>query len=231
MIELETVEDMICFLSEKLVSISDKNIWVYAMQSIDSKILSRVYGSGRGSVFTPGHFLNIGNRTAVDKALSRLVLKGTIRRLARGLYDYPKTHPVMGVLSPNPDTIAKALAGKHGIRLQPSGAYAANLLGLSTQVPAKIVYLTDDPSRTVRVGNQEIRLQRTTPRNMGPAGRVSGLVIQALRHLGQKHVDDIIIQALQRKLSTHDKKQLIRDIAFAPAWVGVHLRKIAQGDS
>ncbi len=201
------------------------------MQSIDSKILNRVYGSGRGSVFTPGDFLDIGNRTAVDKALSRLALKGTVRRLARGLYDYPKTHPVMGVLSPNPDAIAKALAGKHGIRLQPSGAYAANLLGLSTQVPAKIVYLTDDPSRTVRVGNQEIRLQRTTPRNMGPAGRVSGLVIQALRYLGRKQVDDTVIQVLQRKLSTPDKKQLIKDIAFAPAWVGVYLRKIAKGDS
>jgi hypothetical protein len=201
------------------------------MQSTDLKILSRIYGSGRGSVFTPGRFLDIGSRDAVDKVLSRLAQKGTIRRIARGLYDYPEHHPIMGILAPSPDAIARALAGKQGIRLQPSGAYAANRLGLSTQVPARIVYLTDGPSRTVRVGNQEIRLKRTTPRSMGPADRISGLVIQALRHLGQKHVDDAVIQTLQRKLSDQDKKRLIKDIAYAPAWVGKHLREIAQGEA
>ncbi|MBN1615655.1 MAG: hypothetical protein JW950_14430 [Deltaproteobacteria bacterium] len=199
------------------------------MQSIDSNILSRIYGGGRGSVFTPGRFLDLGSRDAVDKVLSRLVRKGTIRRLARGLYDYPVQHPIMGNLTPSPDAIAKALAGKQGIRLQPSGAYAANRLGLSTQVPARIVYLTDGPSRTVRVRNQEIRLQRTTPRNMGPADRISGLVIQALRHLGQKHVDDAVIRTLRNKLSDQDKKRLIKDIAFAPIWVGKHIREIAKG--
>ncbi|MDD5170573.1 MAG: DUF6088 family protein [Syntrophales bacterium] len=201
------------------------------MQSIDSSILSRIYGSGRGSVFTPGRFLDLGSRDAVDKVLSRLVQKGTIRRLARGLYDYPEHHPVMGILAPSPDAIARALAGRQGIRLQLSGAYAANRLGLSTQVPARIVYLTDGPSRTIRVGNQEIRLQRTTPRNMGPADRISGLVIQALRHLGQKHVDDAVILTLQRKLNNQERKCLIRDIAYAPAWVGKHLREIAQGEA
>ena len=200
------------------------------MQSIDSNILSRIFGSGRGSVFTPGRFLDLGSRNAVDKVLSRLVQKGTIRRLARGLYDYPKHHPIMGILAPSPDAIARALVGQ-GIRLQPSGAYAANRLGLSTQVPARIVYLTDGPSRTVRVGNQEIRLQRTTPRSMGPADRISGLVIQALRHLGQKHVDDAVIQTLQCKLSDQDRKRLIKDIAYAPAWVGKHLREIARGEA
>jgi Family of unknown function (DUF6088) len=201
------------------------------MQSIDSKILSRIYGSGRGAVFTPGRFLDLGSRDAVDKVLSRLVQKGAIRRLARGLYDYPEHHPIMGILAPRPDAIAGALAGKQGIRLQPSGAYAANRLGLSTQVPARIVYLTDGPSRTVRVGNQEIRLQRTTPRSMGPADRISGLVIQALRHLGQKHVDDAVILTLQRKLNDQDKKRLMKDIAYAPAWVAKHLREIARKEA
>ena len=164
--------------------------------------------------------------------MSRLVQKGTIRRLARGLYDYPEQHPIMGsVLAPSPYAIARALAGKEGIRLQPSGAYAANRLGLSTQVPARIVYLTDGASRTVRAGNQAIRLQRTTPRNMGPADRISGLVIQALRHLGQKHLNNAVIKTLQSKLSDQDKKRLIKDIAFAPAWVGKHLREIARGEA
>lgn len=200
------------------------------MKSIESSILNRIYGSGKGTVFTPTRFLDLGSRDAVDKVLSRLVQKGTIRRLARGLYDFPEHHPVMGILAPSPDAIARALAGKEGIRLQPSGAYAANQLGLSTQVPARIVYLTDGPSRTVRVGNQEIRLQHTTPRNMAPAGRISGLVIQALKHMGQKHVDHAVIQTLQRKLSDGDKKKLLKDIAYAPAWVGKYLREIAGGE-
>lgn len=201
------------------------------MYSIHAQIVRRIRGAGRRSVFSPSDFLDLGSRDAVDQVLSRLTRKGTLRRLARGLYDYPKTHPVLGVVTPTPEAIAAALAGKHGIRLQPSGAYAANLLGLSTQVPAKIVFLTDGPSRTVRVGNQEIRLVRTTPRAMGPARRISGTMIQALRYLGQAQVDDAVIRALRRKLQPADRQQLLRDLPFAPAWVGAHLRAIAQEDA
>ena len=180
-------------------------------------------------MFSPDEFSDLGDPRFVGVALSRMVSAGTIRRLARGLYDYPKSHPVIGTLAPSPDAIAKALVGRHNIRLLPSGAYAANLLGLSEQVPAKIVFLTDGPSRTVRVSNQEIRLKQTTPRNMGPAGCTSGLVIQALRHLGQQYVDDAVIQTLKRKLSTEDKKQLLADLGYAPGWVRAHLRAIAEG--
>ena len=201
------------------------------MQSVDSRILNRIRGAGRGSVFSPSHFLDLRSRDAVGQALSRLARKGTLRRLARGLYDYPRPHPVLGVAAPPPEAVAKALAGRHGIRLQPSGAYAANLLGLSTQVPAKIVFLTDGPSRIVRVGNQEIRLVRTTPRNMGPARRISGTVIQALRYLGQAQVDAAVIRTLRRKLRPADKQQLLRDLPFAPAWVGAHLRAIARREA
>ena len=201
------------------------------MKSIHAKVLRRIRGAGRGSVFSPSDFLDLGSRDAVDQVLSRLVRAGVLRRLARGLYDYPKTHPVLGVVTPAPEAIAAALAGKHGIRLQPSGAYAANLLGLSTQVPAKIVFLTDGPSRTVRVGNQEIRLVRTTPRMMGPARRISGTVIQALRYLGQTQVDAAVIRTLRRRLRPADRQQLLRDLPFAPAWVGAHLRAIAQAEA
>jgi hypothetical protein len=107
---------------------------------------------------------------------SRLAAKGTIRRLARGLYEYPRMHPELGMLSPDIDQVAKALAGKDRICLQPSGAYATNLLGLSEQVPAKVVFLTDGPSRIVKIGRQEIQLRHTTTRNMAAAGRLSGLL-------------------------------------------------------
>ena len=120
--------------------------------------------------------------------LHRLARKGVIRRLARGVYDFPKTHPVLGPLQPSAETIAKALAGRDHLRLQPAGAYAANALGLSEQVPAKAVFLTDGPSRTVKIGPTTIQLRRTTAKNMATAGRLSGLLIQALRELGRDHV-------------------------------------------
>jgi hypothetical protein len=163
-------------------------------------------------------------------ALTRLSRKGRIRRLARGLYDYPAQHPKIGTLSPSLDALAKALVGRDAIRLQPSGAYAANLLGLSEQVPMRVVFLTDGPNRHVRIGNQEIHLKRTTPRNMATAGRTSGLVIQSLRYLGQRRVDSTVIQALKQRLNTSEKAGLIKDIRFAPAWIAAVIRQIAAQD-
>ena len=174
------------------------------IQSIDSKIKNRIYGHGKGWVFTPVHFSDLGSRDAVASALKRYRQSGLIRQLARGLYDYPRFDPDLGILSPSPDVVARALAGRDAVRLQPSGAYAANLLGLSSQIPMKIVYLTDGCSRTVQIGKKQILLKRTTPRNMATAGRISGLVIQALRHLGRQHVDDEIIARLDRRLSDDD---------------------------
>src|ERR1051326_38187 len=152
-------------------------------QSTDFKILSCIDGKGKGWVFTPSHFQGLGSRNAIDSALKRHKKSGTIRQLALGLYDYPRQHPSLGLLNPTADAIAKALAGRDAARLQPSGAYAANLLGISDQIPMKVVFLTDGPTRSVKVGKQAITLKRTTPKNMAAAGRVSGLVIQTLRHL------------------------------------------------
>src|SRR5215471_6192793 len=157
-------------------------------QSTVKSILGRIRGHGRGWVFTPRHFLDLASRPAVTSALSRQTNAGTIRQLGRGLYDYPKLHTALGPLAPTPEALAKALAGRDRVRLQPSGAYAANLLGLSEQVPAKVVFLTDGPSRTVQIGQTTIQLRRTTPRNMEAAGRLSGLLMQALRELGEEYV-------------------------------------------
>ncbi len=198
------------------------------MQSIDTKILNRIYGRGKGCVITPGDFLDLGSRDAVGVALHRLVKKGTLRSLARGLYDYPRTDPDLGLLSPTTDAIVKALKGRDKILLQPSGAYAANLLGLSEQVPMKIVFLTDGPARRVQLGRQVIILKHTTPRAMATAGRVSGLLIQALRYLGQKHLDDTTVVQLRKRLSDDDKKQLLNDIRYAPAWIAAIMRRVAK---
>lgn len=199
------------------------------MQAIDNKLKSRIYGGGRGSAFTPNDFLDLGGRDAIDKALSRLAAKGTIRRLARGLYEYPREHPEFGTLSPDIDKVARALAGKHRLRMQPAGAYATNLLGLSEQVPAKLVFLTDGPSRTVKIGRQEIHLRQTTPRNMAAAGRLSGLLMQAFRHLGKEHITRERMEHLKRTLPAKERQHLLKDIPLAPAWMHPIFRELAEG--
>ena len=198
------------------------------MQTIDSKLKSRIYGHGRGSVFTPNDFLDLGGRDAVDKALSRLATRGEVRRLARGLYEYPREHPELGTLSPDIEKVAKALSGKDRLRLQPAGAYATNLLGLSEQVPAKAVFLTDGPSRTVKIGRQEIQLRHTTPRNMAAAGRLSGLLMQAFRHLGQEHITAQRMAHLKRTLPAKERKQLMKDLPLAPTWMHPLFRQLAE---
>lgn len=176
----------------------------------------------------PGDFLDLGSREAVDLALHRLAKKGIIRRLARGLYDFPEQHPVLGPLSPSADTIAEALAGRDRTRLQPAGAYAANALGLSEQVPAKAVFLTDGASRTVKVGPMTIQLRRTTPRNMAAAGQLSGLVIQAFRELGKEHVTPARVEHLKRTLPAAKRRELLKDLKLAPAWMHPIFRKLAE---
>lgn len=198
------------------------------MQSIENRIVSRIQGKARGTCFTPKAFLDLGSPEAVRIALHRVEKRGTIRRLTRGLYDFPKQHPAIGFLSPSPDEIAKALSERDASRLQPSGAYAANLLGLSEQVPARIVFLTDGPARHVRIGRQEIILKNTTPRNMATAGRISGTVIQALRHLGARQIGKHHIAHLRRTMPTSDKAQLKRDRIYAPGWMHRIIDAIAE---
>src|SRR5438270_9311920 len=200
-------------------------------QSVDSRILATIHGRGGGSVFVPADFLEIGSREAVDIALHRLARKGTIRRLARGVYDFPKEHPVLGPLSPSAEAVARALAGRDRIRIQPAGAYAANALGLSEQVPAKLVFLTDGPTRTVKIGPTTIQLCRTTPKNMEAAGRLSGLLIQALRELGQEHITSERRDHLKRTIPADKRRELLKDLRLAPAWMHPIFRELAGEDA
>jgi len=194
---------------------------------IDRAMLARIKARGVGWVFSPTDFLDLGSRHAVDKALSRMTAAGAIRRISRGLYDVPRRHPIVGLTGPSIDKFAKALGAKLGTRLQPTGAYAANLLGLSDQVPAKVVFLTDGRGRRARLGKLDIVFRQTSPRNMATAGRISGLLIQALRYLGKTHVSDDTVARLNRNLSADDKRQLLKDVTHAPAWIGNIIRQLA----
>lgn len=161
--------------------------------------------------------------------LLRMVRTGQIRRLARGLYDCPQNHPVLGPLSPSVEAIAEALAGRDGTRIQAAGAYAANLLHLSDQVPAKVVYQTDGPSRSVQVGRQTITLRHAAPSRLRAHDRTSGLVIQALRYLGKQHITEVRVKQLHELLSPKDRRTLLKDLPLAPVWMHPHLRAIANG--
>jgi hypothetical protein len=215
-------------LTEKISNIPVNNPMTKHVKSIDSSLRSRVYGNGRGWVFTPKHFQDLGSDAAIDSALRRLKAAGTIRRLARGLYDYPVQDPVLGTVAPSADAIARALVVRDAIRLQPSGAYAANVLGLSEQVPSRVVFLTDGPTRKVKIGRREIILQHTTPRNMATAGRKSGTFIQALRYLGQDQVDAQVLAILRRQIADEDRSAIRKDLRHAPAWIANLLRTLTE---
>jgi hypothetical protein len=199
--------------------------------SIDSRIIAAIQRRGRGSVFVPNDFLELGSREAIDIVLHRLARKGTIRRLARGIYDYPKEHPVLGLLTPSAEMIAQAIAGRDHLRLQPAGAYAANALGLSEQVPAQAVFLTDGPTRTVKVGTLAIQLRRTTAKSMAAAGRLSGLLIQALRALGKEHLTQERKEHLKRTIPVSKRRELLKDIKLAPIWMQPIFRELAEADT
>ena len=197
-------------------------------KTIDFPVRSRICGHGRGWVFTPKHFRDLGGTAAIDSCLRRLKAVGTIRQLARGLYDYPVNDPVLGTVAPSADAIARALVARDAIRIQSSGAYAANVLGLSNQVPSPIVFLTDGPARKVKIGKREIILQHTTPRNMATAGRISGTLIQALRHLGKDQIDDHVMAILRRHITAADHAALRKDLVHAPAWIADLLRRLIE---
>ena len=198
------------------------------MQTLEEKILSRFYGRGRGHIVTQKFFLDLGSRDGVDKALSRLVQNGKLRRIARGLYEYPRTNPVLGELSPDLDKVAAAMAGREGIRLQPTGAYAANLLHLSEQVPMKVVFLSDGISKKAQIGNQTIELRKASPKRMQLAGKISGLVFEALRDIKEAHITEQQIQTLRQNLTREQKGKVLNDLREAPAWMHPMIRDICK---
>ncbi len=200
-------------------------------ESTECKILRAVRDLGHGAVVTPGHLVDVGARQAVDTALSRLVAAGKMRRVARGLYDIPRQSRHIGPLWPSVESVVKAVAERDGVRVQPTGAYAANRLGLSTQVPMRIVFLTDGPEREVRLDKLTITFRHTTPRNMATAGRLSGLVIQALRWLGRKNVGADVVRTLRASLDAKARAQLAADVRHAPAWIADVMRAVAAAEA
>lgn len=196
------------------------------MAAMTHKIIKRVRGKGRGWVFTPKDFLDLGIRASVDMALTRLLNLGSIRRIGRGLYDYPMVHDKLGLLSPDADMIVQALAIQSGYKVVESGAMAANRLGVSTQVPAKSSYATSGASSSKKVAGQIITLKRSRAPILDAASLQANAVLQVLAHLGKGNVDDRAIQTLASRLNDPDLWALKTARSQMTGWMSDTVLKI-----
>lgn len=187
--------------------------------SIELRIIDRVKKTRRGSIYFTESFLMFGNAKAVSKALERLTHKGELRRIATGLYARPILDPIIGPVNPPVDAIARAISKRDRARIIPSGDYALNLMGLSTQVPLQVVYLTDGSTRNVKIGKRSITFVHTAPKYLTARGELSGLALQALRTLGKNRVDDDEILKIQGFLKNEKKAHLEHDKLLAPVWI------------
>lgn len=199
------------------------------MQSVEIKVIYRVYGHQRGWAFSKNDFLDLGGDDLVRKALSTLEGKGTIRRVLRGLYDYPRFSNLLNeAMGPDLDQVARALARKSGWRIQPSENMALNLLGLSTQVPAQAVYLSDGPSKTLIIGKRELIFKKRILKESVFKRRESELVVQALKALGRDRIDTQIRARLAQAFPADMWSKMVRDTTTAPAWVHGIIRNLAE---
>ncbi len=199
------------------------------MISIEDKVRNKIYGMGRGWAFSQIDFARLGSRSAIDLALHRLMRKGTIRRVLRGLYDYPRISSLLGqTLSPDVNQVAQALARKFGWRIQPSGQTALNVLGLSTQVPGRYLYLSDGPDRSYQMGKQEIRFEQTALKEVGFKQMESALLVNALKALGADRVDATVEAQLREWLKPNLRKPVLNDTSTVRGWVREILRRICQ---
>ncbi|NLE58266.1 MAG: hypothetical protein GX616_07895 [Planctomycetes bacterium] len=199
------------------------------METVQESVRARIGAAGRGKVFTPKDFLDLGERAAIDQALSRLARSGHLQRIGRGLYHYPRVNPRLRILvSPDLDEIAEAIGRQTGSRLVPSGAVAANRLGLSSQVPARPVYLSDGRTRRVRVGSVEFHIKHVAPKELPAGSRTSAMIFQALRHMGRESVDAQLIRSLRTSLSAKQRRQLMEDARYTTDWIARAARLIAR---
>jgi hypothetical protein len=201
----------------------------YMDQSSENKILNRIRGTGSGWSFSPRDFLDLGERATIDSALHRLTAKGQVRRVIRGIYDYPRYSELLKQqLSPDIDQVARALARKFRWRIQPSGATALNLLGLSAQVPARAVYLSDGPDKSFKVGNTTLAFEHTALKEAGFKLGESGLIVQALKSLGQERITPEVISKIRTWLPTSLRLRILTDTKTATGWVYSVIQEIAQ---
>jgi predicted transcriptional regulator of viral defense system len=194
------------------------------MQSIEDKIDKVIKSKQKGVLLFADDFIEYGSSKAIQKALERLTNRGVITRVARGIFVRPMISVYLGEVLPSAEEVAQAIAKRDRIKVIPTGTHALNILGLSTQIPLKLVYLTDGSPREINIGNRTIKLKKTTPKNLLAKGKTSRLVIQALREIGQDGITEEFEHKVIQILKQEERKDLEHDIPLAPVWI----RKIMQ---
>ena len=195
------------------------------MTSIEDKILQRIEAFPKGELLLPADFSDLGSSEAVRLSLFRLEKEGVISRVAQGIYVRPKESSLIGPLTPSAEEVAEAIAKRDRIRTVPTGSYALNALGLSTQVPMNIVLLTDGSPRELKVGKRTIKFKKTTPKNLLAKGEISRLVIQAIKEIGNGKVSTEEEEKILELLRKENEKDLKHDIALAPVWIQKIMKK------
>ena len=202
------------------------------MNTTKQKIWSRIQRKSAGElqwVFSAKDFLDLASRAYADLTLANLVKDGEIRRIARGLYDLPKTDPILGLLATSLNQVAKAIARKFGWTIFPHGATAANILGLSQQVPGRLVFLSTGPTRTIPVGKTAISFKHAALKDLKAKHYSSVIIIHALLHIGQANVDDHTIAYLRKNLSPIEKRHFVQDSQYGSDWICDLAKTIAGG--
>jgi hypothetical protein len=194
-------------------------------ESTEIQIVKKIKKARRGSLFFVEDFLRFGNLKTITKALERLAKKGDVFRVARGIYARLEKDPILGPVKPGTEAIAKAIAKRDKARIVPTGVLALNALGLSTQVPMNIVYLTDGAARRINIGKRKIIFKKASPKNLAAIGEISRLAIQALKEIGKDDVTERDIEIILNHLKNEDKYRLEHDIRLAPEWIRKILRE------
>jgi hypothetical protein len=189
------------------------------VNSTDDHIVKRIRNFRKQRLFFTDDFVDIANYKAVSKALERLTVKGTVIRVAKGIYARHKVDPLLGDILPTTEQIAEAIAKRDHARIVPTGAYALNALGLSTQVPMNVVYLTDGTARKIKFGKQSIQFKKTNPKNLAAKGKISSLVIQALKAIGNNKMKEDDHLKIMKILKEEKAEHLNHDIKLAPEWI------------
>lgn len=199
------------------------------MQHIDDKIYSRVKKCGRGTLFSSNDFTSIGEPKSILKALERMANSEVIIRVARGIYCYPKIDKILGLgtIYPTFEDIAQYIAKRDKARIVPTGDYALNVLGFSTQVPANIVYLTDGSPRKITLqSGQGIKFVKTAPKNLAFKNKLAMLLTFALKELGEANVTDEHKEHIATLLQNEDKASIERDYPLMPIWIQTLISKL-----
>jgi hypothetical protein len=193
--------------------------------TVSDKIVNRLEQMLPGSIFFIQDLLDEGNAEAVRQQLTRLVKANVIKRLSHGIYLVPKKLGGHGFLLPNPDDIANAIARRDKSRIIPTGEVALWKLGLSTQVPLNYVYLTDGPSRGIKIEEKEgvtsytITFKHASPKNFALKGKITSQVIPALKAIGQKNLTADMSEKIELLIMREDLDDLKYDMSIAPAWI------------